>query len=183
MTEPDSIFLIQEQAGYTPKIGLLVSMLQNSRHHLLRAVRDLSEAELDAKPLGATNTIGALLAHLNAAETMFQRMTFEGRRFAEHEGALEADFRLQNSDQPRHQPLAHHLETLAATRAKTLQGFQERDDAWLEHRTTFFGQPANWHYYWFHYLQDEVRHTGQITLIRKHLLPEAQKCFNPYSLG
>ncbi|MFC5596158.1 DinB family protein [Deinococcus cellulosilyticus] len=182
MTELDRFFIIQEQDGYTPKIGLLVSMLQNSRHYLLRAVRDLSQAELDARPLGAVNTIASLLAHLNAAETMFQRMTFEGRRFAPDEIQLQTDFRLENSDQTRNQPLEVYLQALAETRTRTLQGMKAREDAWLETETTFFGQPANWHYYWFHYLQDEVRHTGQITLIRKHLIPEAQKDFNPYSM-
>lgn len=183
MTELDRIFIIQEQEGYTLKIGLLVSMLQNSRHHLLRAVRDLSQAELDAKPTAAVNTIASLLAHLNAAETMFQRMTFEGKRFEPDEIQLQADFRLENSDQPRNQPLEVYLAALTEARAKTLQGMKAREDAWLETSTTFSGRPANWHYYWFHYMQDEVRHTGQISLIRKHLIPEAQKDFNPYSIS
>jgi hypothetical protein len=30
-------------------------------------------------------------------------------------------------------------------------------------------------------LQDEVRHTGQISLIRKHLLPSSDASFDPYN--
>jgi hypothetical protein len=56
-----------------------------------------------------------------------------------------------------------------------------RDDASLEKSRTFSGHPANIHYFWFHYLQDEVRHTGQISLIRKHLLPSSDASFDPYN--
>jgi hypothetical protein len=55
-----------------------------------------------------------------------------------------------------------------------------RDGSWLRETRTFAGRPANMHYYWLHYLQDEARHTGQIILLRKHLIPGADPEFDPY---
>jgi hypothetical protein len=101
MTNQKQIFVIHEREGYAPKVGLMVSMLTNSRHYLLNAIRALSVEELDAKPKGARNTIGSLLAHLAAAETLFQCITFFERRFNEEEDRLRgADFRLEHSDAP-----------------------------------------------------------------------------------
>lgn len=183
MSYPDDLFLIGEREGYSPKVGVLVSMLANSRHYLLRAVRDLTPEQLDAPPQGAINSVGALLAHLDAAENLFQRITFENRRFDEAEAArYNPAFRFEPGPHSRGRTLESYLHDLAETRARTLAALKQRDDAWLQEPKTFSGQPANVHYYWFHYLQDEVRHTGQISLIRKHLIPGASPDFNPYAL-
>lgn len=182
MTGDDAVFIIGERQGYNPKIGVLVSQLTNARHFLLRAVRELSTEQLDAQPPGVTNSIGALLAHLNAAENMFQRITFEGRRFDEAEAArYNPAFRFEPGSHSSGRSLEAYLDDLYQTRQTTLNQLKLRPDEWLAQARTFFGKPANTHYYWFHYLQDEVRHTGQMILIRKHLLPQADPGFNPYA--
>lgn len=183
MTDFEDVFVIGERDDYAPKVGLLVSMLMNSRHYLLSAIRDLSAAELDAQPQGANNTIAALLSHLAAAETMFQAITFHGRRFNEAEQVRwESAFRFEKGNEPKGKVLESYLQDLEEVRQKTLTELKKRDDNWLETPMTFAGRKANMHYYWFHYLQDEVRHTGQIILIRKHLLPGSDASFDPYNL-
>ena len=83
--DENKTFIIAERDGFSQKIGLLVSMLENARHYLKQASRNLSVEQLDAKPGGAVNSIGQLLAHLCAAEVFFQAMTFHDRRFNDQE--------------------------------------------------------------------------------------------------
>ena len=65
--------------GYTPTIGRLVGMLSYSRETLLAAVDGLSRDELDHLHDAASNSIGALVAHVGAVERWYQILTFEGR--------------------------------------------------------------------------------------------------------
>ena len=159
----------------------LVSMLGSARHYLARAIRDLPAASLDAAPAGAPNTVGALLAHLMAAERMFQNLTFRGFTFQDSGDEVDkAAFRFE-ANPLAGEDVAAYLARMAEIRAETVRLLDGVDDTWLGGPMTFSGQPANRHYYWFHYIQDEVRHTGQIILIRKHLLPGADGSFNPYA--
>ena len=175
------VFLIGSRDGYGPRVGLLVSQLQNTRHYLLRASRDLTVKQLDAQPGRARNSIGVLLAHLDAAENMFQRITFEGRRFNEEEAPRYSPyFEMEGGERSRGRDNQSYHRDLEETRARTLASLRERDDAWLDTPKTFMKQPANIFYYWFHFLQDEARHTGQIILIRKHLIEGADPEFDPY---
>jgi uncharacterized damage-inducible protein DinB len=182
VAEADDLFVIGERTGYAGEVGILVGMLQNARAFLLSAVRELDVKKLDSRPRGVVNTIGAILAHLDAAENMFQRITFEGRRFDETESArYRPAFDFRESDRPRGRELASYLDALRETRGRTLAGMGARDEAWLREPRTFAGRPASTHYFWLHYLQDEARHTGQIILIRKHLIDGADPDFDPYA--
>jgi hypothetical protein len=183
MSAESSVFLIGTREGYDTRIGTLVSQLTNTRHFLLRASRGLSVEQLDARPGPARNTIGTLLAHLNAAESMFQRITFEGRLFNEEESArFSPYFEFKGGERSHGRPLADYHAELAETRARTLAEMKRREDSWLDGPKTFQGQPSNVLYYWFHYIQDEARHTGQIILIRKHLMEGADPEFQPFTL-
>jgi len=182
MENNSDIFVIGPRESYTPKIGTLVSMLANSRHYLQSTTRKLTIEDLDSKPDSAPNSIGAILAHLAAAETLFQCMTFEDRQFNDEETAYWLDvFKLNPCDRNQGRPLKSYLEELGDIRQQTLDNMLARDDAWLESSKEIFGHKGNIHYYWFHYLQDEVRHTGQITMMRKHLIANNNPDFNAYN--
>lgn len=184
MKDSSDIFVIGPRDGYSPKVGTLVSMLANARHYLRTATRDLSIEDLDAKPAAAPNSIGTLLAHLAAAETLFQCMTFENRQFNEEETAYWIDvFKLKPCDRNQGRSLDSYFAELDEIRATSLVGMQERDDVWLESSKDFFGHSGNIHYYWLHYFQDEVRHTGQITMMRKHLIANSNPEFNAYDFS
>jgi uncharacterized damage-inducible protein DinB len=49
------------------------------------------------------------------------------------------------------------------------KSLEQRDDAWLHETTPFFsnGKLMNNYFKWFHVLEDETSHRGQILLIRK----------------
>jgi len=174
-------FVIGERGGYPPRIGLLVSELATSRHYLLRASRELPMAALDAAPGAAKNSIGAILAHLNAAENMFQRILFEDRRFNDAEEALKRAFAFEGGEGTHGRDIASYHDELRRTREGTLDGLRKHDDAWLDAPKTFMKQPSNVFYYWYHYILDEARHTGQVILIRKHLMAGADPEFEPYT--
>lgn len=178
----DTLFVIGPREGRAPRVETLLGMLDNARRYLLAASRELTSAELSAAPHPAPNPIGALLSHLAAGETIFQRMLFDGARFGEGvDPELMAAFRFESDPLLGADVDAYHAR-LAAVRETTRTRLAEVDDAWLDTPRTFFGLPSNHHYYWLHYLQDEARHTGQIILIRKHLLPGADPEFEPYAL-
>jgi uncharacterized damage-inducible protein DinB len=179
--DADRLFVIGSREGFTPRVGTLVAQLQVTRHYLQQATRELGPDALDARPGAAPNTIGAVLRHLNAAERMFQVMTFEDRGFDEAEKARWwPDFTFDGSGEPRGVGIDALHAALAETRALTLAGMRQRADDWLDQPKTFFGRPANVHYYWTHFLLDEARHTGQAILARKHLIAGADPEFIPY---
>jgi len=181
MENSSEMFVIGLRKGFTPKVGTLVSMLANARHYLQTTTRELTIENLDSKPNSAPNSIGAILAHLAAAETLFQCMTFEDRQFNEEETAYWIDvFKLRTCERNQGRSLDSYMQELDTIRETTLAGMRERDDTWLESPKEIFGQAGNIHYYWFHYLQDEVRHTGQITMMRKHMIENNDPEFNAY---
>lgn len=177
-TEP-APFLVGPAHGRAPRLETLWSQMDACRRFLLSAVRDLSAEDLAADPAPARNTIGGLLAHLAAAERMFQLLTSEGRGFGPDEQDYAEAF-WHRHDPLRGQGLDAYLGHLATVRAGTRALFEARDDAWLDDPRSFGGRPANVHYFWTHLLMDEARHTGQVGLLRKYLLPGGASDFDPY---
>lgn len=177
----DEPFVIGDRPGYDGRIGVVVSMLENARTFLRAAVRDLDVAALDARPAGAINTIGSILAHLPAAEMFLGFRAFEDRRATpEERAALMPRFGFENSTEPAGRDLASYLADLDKTRRATLERMRGLKESWLTEPRTFAGKPSNVFYFWLHYLEDEARHTGQIILIRKHLMSGASSEFDPY---
>ena len=68
----------------------------------------------------------------------------------------------------------HTLESLPTeleeVRAHTLSQLARRDDDWLASALTAPGcEDMNQHWAWFHVMEDEVSHRGQIRILRKAL--------------
>lgn len=174
-------FRIGPREGRAPRLETLASELLASRTYLLRATRGLDADALRAPAQGTPNTVGMVLTHIAAAERLFQRITGDGTGFTEEDAPHEEAFRFRG-DPLAGRPLDAYVDHLAAVRRDTLALFAERTDAWLDEDRTFAGHPSNTHYYWLHLLMDEARHTGQIILLRKYLLPGADASFDPYAL-
>lgn len=166
-------FIVGEQPGFAPGVGRLAVMLAYARRTTLQAVHGLTAMQLDHLQDPDSNSIGALLAHVAAVETAYQCATFEQRGLSPAEqdrwgAALELGARGRR--EIRAQELGHYLALLHEVRARTLQELAARDDAWLEETTPFWGgQPANNHFKWFHVLEDEINHRGQIRWLRRRL--------------
>lgn len=164
------LFLIGDIPGFTPQIGRLVSMMNYVRSTTLKAVTGLGVQELDYVHDAQSNSIGALLLHIAAAEAGYQAATFDARDLNGEErqlwgAALELGDRAR--DEIRDHELGYYLETLEQVRAKTLAELGRRDDRWLEEQTSFgSGQRVNNYFKWFHVIGHEINHRGQIRWLR-----------------
>jgi uncharacterized damage-inducible protein DinB len=168
---------IEAEPPYTPHIGVLVAMMYYARLTTLQAVGDLNTKELDTVPSGFSNSVGMLLAHIAAVDRLYQRLSFQGRGVDAQEGESYAGAFTLGKVGKRVQgvPLERLLTDLEAARADTLVGLARRDDAWLatdlQVQMPGFAD-LNHHWAWFHVMEDELSHRGQIRLLRKTI--EAQ---------
>ena len=147
-------------------------MMNYARATTLRAVKDLRLEQLDFVPSGFKNSIGALLEHFAAIETLYQVRTFENRWMNDVEyerWGAGTDLGVRISEL-RGRDLSFYVAQLEEVRAKTLTEFAKRNDDWLLLEFPFKGEtPANHHWCWFHVFEDEISHRGQIRLIRQNL--------------
>jgi hypothetical protein len=166
-----NLFLIAEIPGFTPQIGRLVSMMNYVRSTTLSAVASLGVNELDYLHDAQSNSIGALLLHIAAAEAGYQVATFYGRGLDEEEkrrwGAA-----LELGDRARREIKGHELDyyvrTLEHVRGNTLVELRQRADEWLDDSASMSsGQRVNNYFKWFHVVGHEINHRGQIRWLRE----------------
>ena len=169
MNERD-LYLIGDIPGFTPQIGRLVSMMNYARHTTLSAVEGLGVEELDYLHDPQSNSIGALLLHIAAAEVGYQAATFYARDLDEeerHEWGAALDLGERAWREIRGHELDYYLSRLEQVRAKTLAELGRREDRWLEEQTSFGGgRRVNNYFKWFHVFGHEINHRGQIRWLR-----------------
>ena len=168
---PSPSYRIEPLPGYTPTIGRLVGILLYARYTTLAAVDGLSIAELDHLHDEASNSIGALLAHIAVVERSYHLLTFEERVPSPQEQAASEPALTLGAEGRRllrGEPLEHYVHALGESRRLTLEGLAARDDAWLE-RTLRAAPAMNAHWAWFHSAEDEINHRGQIRWLRARL--------------
>ena len=169
-----TLFLIGEIPGFTLQMGRLVSMMNYVRHTTLSAVEGLGMSELDYLHDSQSNSIGALLLHIAAAEVGYQAATFHKRELNieekhEWDAALALGERARN--EVKGHALDYYLNKLEQVRAKTLTELALLDDQWLEEETSFGnGQRVNNYFKWFHVFGHELNHRGQIRWLKKHAM-------------
>ena len=167
-----SPFLIGQLPGYTSSTGHLVSMMNYARITTLAEVQGLGTAELDYLLDDDANSIGMLLEHMIWVERGYQANTFgwliEGEEV--ERWRLGSELGAEGRRQIRGFGLDHYLDRLAAIRERTLAELARRDENWLFEESEWWGgKPANNYFKWFHVLEDELNHRGQIRIIRKRL--------------
>jgi len=169
----DNVHQFGKREGYTDQISILVSMMDWMRSTVLRSVNDMSQKDLDFQLDDESNSIGAMLMHLAATERFYQIHTFEGRKWG--------DFDKKDTDiwnvgsrlgekarkEIKGNPISYYTDKLAAIRENSKEELKKRDDSWLMESTDFFGnQPTNNYCKWFHVVEHESNHNGQIKFIR-----------------
>lgn len=166
----DSSYFIIPGKGYSPQIGALVSMLNNLSDRVEDAVQLLNQKETDLLFDNKANSIGALIMHLAAAEAYYQVYTFENRGFNEEE-KKKWDVALNLGEEGRQQIKGHEIEYYLAiykdVRKKTLEELAKRDDKWL--MLTHPGDDINNYFSWFHIMEHQSSHLGQILFLKKRL--------------
>jgi uncharacterized damage-inducible protein DinB len=161
--------------GYTPHLGILVSMLNYNRGTIINTLKGLTMEQLDHLHDPGANTIGSLALHLAATEKFYQINTFEGRQeYNEAEKAI-WNAPMELGDQGRQKIKGHdvnyYLDILAEGRQKTLDEFKKKDDKWLLAIDPEWSKerPVNTYWKWFHVCEHESNHRGQMTWLKSRL--------------
>ncbi len=161
-----SQFTIQPLPGYSDQIGVTVGMLEDLKGRVSSIVKDLTMEELDFLLDEDANRIGALIMHLAATERYYQVYTFENRQFNEEE-ANKWDVPLKLGENARAQlkenNIAYYLHHWDEVRRKTLELLKTRDDTWFNAMVP--GTTMNNHWAWYHVMEHQANHMGQIRLI------------------
>jgi len=164
-----NLFFLPDEGKYDTQISHLVTQLNYTRSRTLRQVKDLTMEQLDYFYDDKANSVGILLRHIAALEFDFQINSFERRAMNIKErdfwhGAVEGELYLRLT---KGNELSYYLDLLEKVRAKTLEGLSERDDKWL-YQSTFPGSKWNNYWLWFHQMEDECNHIGQMKIFLKH---------------
>ncbi|MGB1242440.1 MAG: DinB family protein [Chitinophagales bacterium] len=171
-------YVIGAPKEYTPHIACLVSMMNYARITTKEAAKGLTMEELDYCMDENSNSIGALLQHAAAVDFVYYILTFEERGEEEmtKEETEKWSAALELGDRGRKElkgkTLEEIFELMDKQRAKTLSALKEKDDEWLLKATHYSPKSEDrWNNYWkwFHVLEDEINHRGQIRMLRKRL--------------
>lgn len=173
----DSLNFVGPKDGYTPQIGTLVSMMNWMRETILWPVQGLSVKELDYLHDEDSNTIGGMLWHLAATERFYQINTFDGKEWGDWPAKDDEEFSvamgLGESGRAtiKGNPIDFYLEKLNRVREFSLKELAKRDDEWLLKIDPNWGwsYPTNNYCKWFHVVEHESNHNGQIKYIKSRV--------------
>jgi len=160
---------IKPEIGYTPQIGLMVDMLEELKDRLTEDIRDLDQAQTDYLFDDKANSIGAIIMHLVATEAYYQVETLEERIWTDKEGefwGIATGLGAESRDKLKGKPIKYYLDLWDQVRKKTLEGLKTKDDEWF---AASIDESMNNHWAWFHILEHQANHMGQIALVKKRL--------------
>lgn len=159
--------------GYSPLIGTLLTMLNNLSERVEYAVGNMTQTELDYQLDDKSNSIGALIMHLAATEIYYQEATFGESNLSDDE-MEELRISMELGDEGRQHIKGHdasyYLDIYKKARKRTMELLKEKDDAWLAEIPE--GATVNNHFAWFHVMEHQSSHLGQILLLQKRI-PES----------
>lgn len=159
---------IEVPAGYSDDIGQMISMMDNLKQRVERNVSNLDQQGTDFLLDENANSPGAIIYHLAATEAYYQVYTFEGRGFNKEE-AEKWETALNLGEKARQEfkgkPISYYLEIYDEVRAKTKALLKTKDDDWFKQMN---GNMSN-HWAWFHVMEHQANHMGQLALIRKRI--------------
>ncbi|MCI0764257.1 DinB family protein [Bacillus sp. TL12] len=165
-------YRIRSVEDYTHNIGQLVSMLEHTRAVTLQEIKDLPVEHLDFFLIDDGNSIGALLKHIAAREKVHQLISFQNRDLTKEELKIWEDalFLGESGRNICGYNIQYYIQILNEIRKESLQYLKEKDDAWLMSEGRWEnGVVYNQYYLWFHVLEDEISHRGQIRTIKKYI--------------
>ncbi|MFC4634943.1 DinB family protein [Dokdonia ponticola] len=171
---------IKPEENYKPQLGVLISMLDQLKKRVRTKVIGMTDYEIDHLHDDEANSIGALVMHLAAAEVLYQVRTFENRGFnKEEEEKWGAALSLGDEGRKkfRGKPIDYYLEEFDKVRAHTKELFKTVDEDWLQEDIPEFGM--NKYYGWFHVMEHQSSHLGQILFLSKRIPPEPTIKVNP----
>lgn len=161
---------IQPLPGYSEHIGFTVGMLEDLKGRVTQSVKGLTMEEADFLLDEDANRIGALILHLAATEKYYQVYTFENRQFNEEESKIWG-VPLKLGQKAREvlkgKSVSYYLDICNEVRKETLTLLGNKDDEWFN--TIIPGNAMNNHWAWYHVMEHQANHMGQIRLIINRL--------------
>lgn len=161
---------IQSEKGYSPQIGVVVSMLDDLYSRVMRSVIQLNTKETDFLLDDDANRIGALIMHLAATEKYYQVYTFENRDFNAEEAKIwkvAQDLGTPAREKFVGKPIKNYLGMWSKVRKETKRLLRTKDDKWFDSKVN--GSNMNNHWAWYHVMEHQANHMGQIRLIIKRM--------------
>ena len=167
---------IKGEKGSQLQIEAMISMLEDLKNRVEKKVKDMSQYQIDHLHDPKANRIGALIMHLAAAEVYYQVFTFESRGFNKEEqkkwrAALSLD--QAGRDQFKGKDIQYYLDVYDNVRQKTINELRKRDDQWFQEIQKVYGWSNQ--YCWFHVMEHQSSHLGQILFLKKRIPPEPEK--------
>ncbi len=161
---------IKAVKGFSPHIGVTVSMLEDLKSRVTRSVQNLTVEETDFLLDEEANRIGALILHLAATEKYYQVYTFEGEVYSEEEQRM-FDIAMNLGETARaefvNKPIQYYLDIWDEVRSNTLRLLKTKDDKWF--KANVKNSSMNNHWAWYHVMEHQANHMGQIRLIIKRM--------------
>ncbi|MBC8756240.1 DinB family protein [Kordia sp. YSTF-M3] len=160
---------IEPAKGYDTQIGNIVSMLNDLKRRVTNSVRNLTREETDFLLDENANRIGAMIYHLAATEKYYQLYTFENRGFNKDEREWEAALNLGENGRKQFQnkPIQYYLDIWNDVRKETLRLLKTKTDNWFVSKVR--NSNMNNHWAWYHVMEHQANHMGQIRLIIKRI--------------
>lgn len=160
--------IIEPTNGYSPQIGIIISMLEDLKTRVTKSVENLDQESVDFLLDEDANRIGAMIFHLAATEKYYQLFTFENRGFNDNEKEKWL-MPLELGDPARKElinmPIAHYLNIWNEVRNETLSSLKTKNDKWLNSKIKRTNM--NNHWAWYHVMEHQANHMGQIRLVLK----------------
>ena len=145
-------------------------MLEDLKGRVTRSVANLDQQGTDFLLDDDANRVGAMILHLAATEVYYQVYTFENRGFNREERA-KWDLALSLGDKARKeivdQPIDYYLDIWDEVRKETLRLLKTKDDKWFNSKVK--GSSMNNHWAWYHVMEHQANHMGQIRMIIKRI--------------
>ncbi len=158
---------------FSPQIGTLVSMLNNLKSRVERNVEALNQQEIDYLMDEKANSVGALVMHLIATEVYFQSVTFDKKDVFNETDGIEWKYAMElgkeGQENIKGHDIKYYLDIWKKVREQTVKVLKTKDDEWLASNDN--------HYYWFHTMEHQSSHLGQILLLKKRI-PEFNEEIN-----
>lgn len=100
-------------------------------------------------------------------EAYTQVETLEERTWTDEEiefWIIAAGLGAESRDKLKGKPIKYYLDQWDQVREKTLKGLKAKDDAWF---AATIDESMNYHWAWFHILEHQANHMGQIAMVKK----------------
>ncbi|RKS42479.1 uncharacterized protein DUF664 [Gillisia mitskevichiae] len=160
--------IIEPANGYSPQIGIMISMLEDLKTRVTQSVENLDQNNVDFLLDEDANRIGAMIFHLAATEKYYQLFTFENRGFNDIEKEkwlIPLELGDHARDELIDKPIAYYLNIWNEVRNETLTLLKTKDDKWLNSKVK--RTDMNNHWAWYHVMEHQANHMGQIRLVLK----------------